>query len=77
MSRDVSVSLNFHEIDTNSQKFYPENLFFQDKGFYTKFFYHKNLEPYGTLVWPDPFLAQSIYRLQYKCLAIPLAMACS
>ena len=40
------VSLNFHEIDTNSQKFYPENLIFQGKGLYLKFFYHKNLEPY-------------------------------
>ena len=41
------MSLNFHKIDTNSQKFYPENLVFQDKGFYLKFFYHKSLEPYG------------------------------
>ena len=38
-----------HKIDTNSQKFYPENLVVQDSGFYTKIFYHENLEPYGIL----------------------------
>ena len=42
ISCDVSLN-NFHEIDTNSRKFHPEN--FLDSGFYTKFFYHENLEP--------------------------------
>ena len=41
------MSLNFHEFNTNSQKFYPENLDFQDKGFYMKIFYDRNLEPFG------------------------------
>ena len=31
------VYLNFHEIDNNSQKFYPENLTFYNKGFIWKF----------------------------------------
>ena len=42
-----------------------------------KFFYHENLEPYDTLMWPDPFLTQSVYSLQYKRLAMPFAVACS
>ena len=41
------VYLNFHKIDTNSQKFYPENLVFLGLKVYTKIFYYKNLEPYG------------------------------
>ena len=64
MSCDVRVSLNFHEIDTNSRKFYPENLVFQDNGFYTKFFYHKNLEPYSSsmlhCVWVYSIILQYV-----------------
>ena len=44
------VYLNFHEINTNSWKFYPENLLFQVKWFYTKIFSYENLEPYGNYV---------------------------
>ena len=35
MSHDMS--LNFHETDTNLQKFYPENLVVKDNETYTKF----------------------------------------
>ena len=54
------VYLNFHEIDNNSQKFYPENLTFYNKGFYKKIFYYENLEPYDTggthrITLPDHF----------------------
>ena len=44
------VYLNFHEINTNSWKFYPENLLFQVKWFYIKTFSYENLEPYGNYV---------------------------
>ena len=43
------VYLNFHEIDTNSQSL-SQNLVFEDKGFYVKFLYYENLEPYGSLL---------------------------
>ena len=41
------VYLNFHKIDTISQKNYPKNLVFYDKGFYMKVLYYENLEPYS------------------------------
>ena len=51
------VSLNFHRTDTNSWNFYPENLVFKDNKIYTKFFYHKNLEPYSSHIPPEKFNA--------------------
>ena len=43
----LCVYLNFHKINANSRKFYPEKIF-KIKGFIRiKSFYNENSEPYG------------------------------
>ena len=46
------IYLNFHKIDTNLQKVYPENLVFSDIGFHMKIF-NFLLRKFGAIQYPN------------------------